>query len=102
MHPLGGKWKNSYNAEERRHLKAVMMPLRKIEPTKKIEPLRSKVTLPPPNTREAGCPSHNRLSKKLLMKHCYVEQPSDLTVANISGYQLTDVSVNDDLLSLSF
>lgn len=47
---------------------------------------------PPTNTREPSGVPKKTLDKKFLMRHCFVEQPTDLSDADISGVHLTTVS----------
>ena len=81
----GGEWITAYQAEQRRHLKAVM---------KSTKPggQRSKMIYPPTNTREASSFLRPSLNGLFLMLNCFVKSPGDLCVANISGKDLKDVS----------
>lgn len=47
---------------------------------------------PPSNTREASGMPRRVLDKRFLMRHCFVEQPTDLSDADISGVHLRTVS----------
>lgn len=51
-----------------------------------------KALRPPTNTREASGTLRKTLDESFLLKHCYVEKPSDLCVCNISGEALQEVS----------
>lgn len=51
-----------------------------------------KALRPPTNTREASGTLKKTLDESFLLKHCYVEKPSDLCVCNISGEALQEVS----------
>ncbi len=56
---------------------------------------RSQVIRPPTNTREVSGTLSSRpraLSRKFLLRHCFVSEPNDLSVANISGASLERVS----------
>ena len=46
---------------------------------------------PPTNTREDSGVTKRMLDKAFLMRHCFVEQPTDLSDADISGVHLTTV-----------
>ena len=51
---------------------------------------------PPTNTREVSGSLSSRahvLNKEFLLSHCYINDPSDLSVANISGADLDHVSL---------
>ena len=81
----GGEWVIAYQADQRRHLQAVIVPL------VKEQARGSKILRPPTNTREAsGVP--RVLDRAFLLKHCYGQEPSDLCVCNVSGKGLQDVS----------
>ncbi len=82
----GGEWITAYKAEQTSRLKAV---LKSSKPGKSE---RSKVTLPPANTREASSLPRSILDRPFLLLHCYAKCPSDLSVANISASKLKDVS----------
>lgn len=82
--PIGGEWITAYQAEQKRHLQAVML-------SSKFEERQSKVIGPPVNTREASCSRRAVLDEQFLLENCYVCTPSDLSEANISGKALTEV-----------
>ena len=81
----GGEWITAYQAEQKRHLRTVMV-------SSKLEGTRSKVIAPPTNTREASSSQKCILNTRFLLENCYVNTPNDLSVANISGKELIDVS----------
>jgi hypothetical protein len=78
----------AYQADQRRHLQAVIVPLVK-------EHARgsrgSKILRPPTNTREASGVPRKVLDRAFLLKHCYGREPGDLCVCNVSGKGLQDV-----------
>ena len=76
----------AYQADQRRHLQAVIVPL------VKEHARRSQILRPPTNTREASGVPRKVLDKSFLLKHCYGQEPGDLCVCNISGKGLQDVS----------
>lgn len=82
----GGEWITAYQAEQRKHLKAV------ITATRGEGSKGSKVVRPPTNTREASYVPPIVLNASFLLEHCCIESPGDLSDANISGKQLKDVS----------
>ena len=81
-----GEWITAYQADQRRRLKAVLSTSVRggIESEKALRP--------PTNTREASGILRKTLDGSFLLKHCYVEKPSDLCVCNISGEGLQEVS----------
>lgn len=80
----------AYQADQRRHLEAVIVPL----VTERVTRHGSKLLRPPTNTREAsGVPGRKVLDRSFLLSHCYGREPSDLCVCNISGVELQDVSL---------
>ena len=81
-----GEWITAYQADQRRRLKAVLSTSVRggIESGKALRP--------PTNTREASGILRKTLDGSFLLKHCYVEKPSDLCVCNISGEGLQEVS----------
>lgn len=80
----GGEWITAYQADQRRHLQAVML-------SSKLEE-RSKSINAPANSREASCSRHAVLDEQFLLENCYVFSPGDLIEANISSKELKDVS----------
>ena len=76
----------AYQADQRRHLQAVIVPL------VKEHARTSKILRSPTNTREASGVPRKVLDKLFLLKHCYGREPSDLCVCNVSGKELQDVS----------
>lgn len=82
----GGEWITAYQADQRRHLQAVML-------SSKLEARGSKVINAPANSREASCSQHPVLDEQFLLENCYVFSPSDLSKANISSKELKDVSM---------
>ena len=78
----------AYQADQRRHLQAVIVPL----VNERIARQRSKLLRPPTNTREASGVSRKVLDKAFLLRHCYGREPSDLCVCNVSSAELQDVS----------
>lgn len=85
----GGEWITAYQLEQSRRLKAVVSSsVRDTESARARRAFR-----PPTNTREASGVPKMLLGSSFLLKHCYVEQPSDLCVCNISGMGLRDVSL---------
>lgn len=85
---LGGEWVIAYQANQRQHLQAVIVPL----VTERVIRQGSKILYPPTNTREASCAPRKVLDGEFLLKHCYGRKPSDLCVCNISSEELQDVS----------
>ena len=96
----GGEWITAYETDQRRRLRAVLS-------TSVRETESARVLRPPTNTREVSCAPRKVLDGFFLLKHCYVEDPTDLCVCNISGEGLQDVSLVaravhiSDLLRLS-
>ena len=82
----GGEWVIAYQADQRRHLQAVIVPL------VKEHARESKILRPPTNTREASGVPRKVLDRAFLLKHCYGQEPGDLCVCNVSGRELQDVS----------
>ena len=78
----------AYQADQRRHLEAVIIPL----VNERIARQGSKLLRPPTNTREASGVSRKVLDKSFLLRHCYGREPSDLCVCNVSSAELQDVS----------
>ena len=76
----------AYQAEQRSRLRAVFLSQHQRQ-----EPGYSHCVRPPTNTREASGAARRVLDKAFLMRHCYVEQPTDLSDADISGVHLTSV-----------
>ena len=86
-YPEGGEWITAYQAEQRSHLKAVMI-------SSKLDAQRSRVVGPPTNTREASHHARTVLDRSFLLETCFVDAPGDLSVANVSGRELNDVSMH--------
>ena len=81
----------AYQVEQRNRLRTVLRDHRQYHvPGSRSEHLR-----PPTNTREASGGTRRVLDKVFLMRHCFVEQPTDLSEGDISGVHLTNVSVTD-------
>lgn len=85
----GGEWVTAYQADQRRHLQAVIVPL----VTERVTRQGSKILRPPTNTREASGVPRKVLDREFLLRHCYGREPSDLCVCNVSGEELQDVSL---------
>ena len=83
----GGEWVTAYQVEQRNRLRTV---LRDHSQCHKIDS-RSEHLRPPTNTREASGGTQRVLDKAFLMRHCFVEQPTDLSDGDISGVHLTTV-----------
>ena len=78
----------AYQADQRRYLRAVIVPLAKEQAR------RPKILRPPANTREASAAIQQKvLDGAFLLKHCYGQEPSDLCVCNVSGKGLQDVKI---------
>ena len=77
----------AYQAEQRSRLRAVFF-------SQRSPGLTPRSLLPPPtNTREPSGMTKRHLDREFLMRHCFVEQPSDLSDADISGIQQYSVRV---------
>ena len=76
----------AYQAEQRRHLRAVL------EQEGRGGPGSWGLLSPPLNTRETSGAPRRVLNRVFLMRHCSVETPSDLSHADISGVHLKSVS----------
>lgn len=83
----GGEWVTAYQAEQRSRLKAVFLSQQ--QPQK--GGWASGHLSPPANTREASGLPRRVLDREFLQKHCFVNHPSDLSVADISGANLRAV-----------
>lgn len=83
---VGGEWIIAYRADQRKHLRAVIVPLMTEHGT------GSSILRPPTNTREASGVPRKVLDRSFLLKHCYGQEPGDLCVCNVSGAGLQDVS----------
>lgn len=70
----------AYQAEQRSRLRTVFLS----QQQQQRLTYHTQLT-PPTNTREASGVPRRQLDKTFLMRHCFVEQPSDLSEADISG-----------------
>lgn len=86
----GGEWVTAYQAEQRSKLKTVFLTQHQSLHGGGWGSLGR--LSPPANTREASGVPRKKLDKIFLMRHCFVEQPTDLSDADISGVHLTTVS----------
>lgn len=82
----GGEWISAYQTEQKKRLRAVLS-------TSARETKSAGTVNPPANTREVSGALKKILDGFFLLKHCYVEDPSDLCVCNISGVGLRSVSI---------
>lgn len=87
MCTAGGEWVTAYQAEQRSKLKTVFLSQHQ-----SLHNRGSGRLSPPTNTREASGLPKKTLDKEFLMRHCFVEQPTDLSDGDISGMHLTTVS----------
>ena len=77
----------AYQVEQRNRLRTVFRGYRQShEAGSRYDLLR-----PPTNTREDSGATRRVLDKAFLMRHCFVEQPTDLSDGDISGVDLTTV-----------
>ena len=86
----------AYQAEQRTRLRAVF--LRQQRQQKRQGERSWALISPPTNTREASGVGRRALDRELLMRHCFVEQPSDLSHADITGLHLNKVYKNSVVL----
>ena len=88
----GGEWVTAYQAQQRSRLRTVFLSQ---------EPRLTGHThlTPPTNTREASGVGRRRLDRGFLTRHCFVEQPTDLSEADISGVQQNSVRITDTVVS---
>ena len=85
---VDGEWITAYQADQKTRLRVVLS-------TSMRGGIASGTTIrPPTNTREVSGAPRKMLDAVFLLKHCYVEEPSDLCVCNISGEGLKVVSLN--------
>ena len=85
----------AYQAEQRRHLRAVFLSQEK---QGRHGPGSWGLLSPPLNTREASGATRRVLNREFLMRHCFVDAPSDLSHADISGVHQNSVSKPRKLL----
>ena len=79
----------AYQVEQRNRLRTVLRDHHQCDKVdSRFEHLR-----PPTNTREASRGTRRVLDKAFLMRHCFVEQPTDLSDGDVSGVHLTTVRV---------
>lgn len=84
---LGGEWVTAYQAEQRSRLRAVFLSQQQRVAYGQVwSHLR-----PPTNTREASGATRRVLDREFLMRHCFVEHPTDLSDADISGVHQSSV-----------
>ena len=86
----GGEWITAYRVEQKKRFKTILSSA-----SPEASSNSSRIFRPPTNTREASGSIVSRrytLNKSFLLSHCYVDEPSDLCVANISGVGLEYVS----------
>lgn len=89
IHSLAaGEWVTAYQAEQRSRLKTVFLSQQHVQGQGS-----SGYLSPPANTREASGLLRKTLDKRFLMRHCFVEQPTDLSDGDISGVHLRTVSI---------
>lgn len=89
IHSLtGGEWVTAYQAEQRSRLKTVFLSQHHERGHGSSGHLS-----PPANTREASGLLKKTLDKGFLTRHCFVEQPTDLSDGDISGVHLKTVSI---------
>lgn len=79
----------AYQAEQRRHLRAVFLSQ---EQQGRNGPGSWALLSPPLNTREPSGVGRRILNREFLMRHSFVEQPSDLSHADISSVHYKSVS----------
>jgi hypothetical protein len=99
----GGEWVTAYQAEQRRHLRAVFLSQ---EQQGRYGPGSWGLLSPPLNTREASGAPRRVLNREFLMRHCFVDTPSDLSHADISGvhqksYRAEDFAAFDGLVHMN-
>lgn len=91
---VDGEWITAYQADQKTRLRVVLSTSMRggIESGRTIRP--------PTNTREVSGAPRKMLDRMFLLKHCYVEEPSDLCVCNVSGEGLKVVSLDGYILSV--
>ncbi|CAI8026257.1 X-ray radiation resistance-associated protein 1 [Geodia barretti] len=99
----GGEWVTAYQAEQRRHLRAVFLSQ---EQQGRHGSGSWGLLSPPLNTREASGATRRVLNREFLMRHCFVDAPSDLSHADISGvhqksYRAEDFAAFDSLVLMN-
>ena len=77
----------AYQAEQRSRLRAVFH-----SQTYEKGWGKSRYLDPPTNTRDVSGAPRSVLDRVFLMRHCYVEQPCDLSYCDICGVHLKNVS----------
>ncbi|EDV29616.1 uncharacterized protein TRIADDRAFT_52191 [Trichoplax adhaerens] len=93
----GGAWLIAYNIAQQNHFKAILCAEKgeKKEEGRTLSNNRGEIIKNPKNTPAVKNSPLKVLDGFFLLKHCGVEDPSDLCSINISGCQLTDVNSED-------
>lgn len=99
----GGAWLVSQKAEQRRRFKAVLCAKPRTysrikEERKKAEREGTQITMPVQSLAEGEIEEEEEapaLDGFFLMKHCCVEDPSDLCSVNIAGQEMSEVKEDD-------
>ena len=82
----------AYQAEQRTRLRAVFFSQQQQQKKRRAGEGSWTLLSPPVNTREVSGVGRRVLDREFLMRHCFVERPSDLSHADITGVHQNTVS----------